>query len=338
MQAAYYIGNHTFELRNVPTEPPAAGQVAVEVAFAGICGTDLHAFHGKMDKRIGHNRIIGHEMSGTIVEVGQGVERLKAGTKVVVRPLEPGNACPACRAGNSHICHNLKFLGLDCNGAFQQRWNVSADLIHVLPEGVSLQDAALVEPLAVACHDIRRGRVQEGEDVLVLGGGPIGVLIALCARAKGANVVVSEPVEVRRRIVRDMGLECLDPSSCDLPSVINQRTAGKGADVVFEVAGVPATVAQATACAATRGRIVIVAIHSQELPIDLFRMFWRELEVIGARVYEPEDFDDALEHLKNGIVDTSRFITEIVPMQDITGAFTRLTGNLSSMKTVVAVA
>ena len=166
---------------------PAPDEVSIRVSYCGICGTDMHVFHGNMDDRIGFERVIGHEMSGTVMAVGRDCNDIEPGNKVVVRPLDHCGECPACNSGLSHICHNLKFLGLDTNGAMQEIWTVPAHTLHILPDNIKMEHAALIEPLAVACHDVRLSELKEGEDALVIGGGPIGALVAMMARDAGGK-------------------------------------------------------------------------------------------------------------------------------------------------------
>ena len=337
MKAAYYTGNQTFELRDIAQPEPAEGEVAIDVAWCGICGTDLHAFHGAMDARIGTDRIIGHEMSGTVAATDPGVTDWQPGTPVVVRPLAPCGTCPACAAGHAHICHNLKFLGLDTDGAFQQRWVVPAACVHALPEGMDLAHAALVEPVAVAVHDVRRARLKPGEDVLVIGGGPIGVLIATVAIHRGAKVTLSETNPHRRALAEALGLRTLDPSSQDVAQTMQTATGGKGADIVFEVSGAAAAVAAMTGALAVRGRAVMVAIHTKPAEIDLFRFFWREIELIGARTYEPRDYDEAIRLVAEGVIDTARFITDRETLPRIGAAFESLSASPNALKTLIDV-
>ena len=336
IDAAYYCGDKTFRVEQVTPVPPAAGEVQIDIAYCGICGTDLHVYLGHMDARIGNHRVIGHEMSGRVAALGEGVTGFEIGEPVVVRPLDHCGACPACDAGHKHVCQNLKFLGLDTDGAFQEKWSVPAHTLHKLPNGLALDHAALVEPLAVAAHDIRRARLVAGEDVLVIGGGPIGMLVALAARAKGANVTISEVNENRLALAREMGFAALNPKDQDVASAINDATGGKGADVVFEVSGTQPGVDLMTAAASVRGRICMVAIHATKPTIDLFQFFWRELEMIGARVYEPEDYDAAIQLLTGG-VGAERLITDIQSLHSIGDAFKALTENPNSMKTLIRV-
>lgn len=335
--AAFYRGNHTFTLDQRTCSKPKPDEVSIRVNFCGICGTDMHVFHGNMDERIGFERVIGHEMSGTVLAVGTECSNVKIGDKVVVRPLDHCGDCPACNSGLSHICHNLKFLGLDTHGAMQEVWTVPAHTIHVLPENIQMEHAALIEPLAVACHDVRLSELEGGEDVLVIGGGPIGALVAMMARETGGKVMISEINPHRSRILGNLGFEVLDPSKQDLATEGNFRTKGKGFDVVFEVSGTQAGVNAMTAVAATRARLVLVAIHAVKPQIDLFQFFWRELQLMGVRVYEPEDYEKAIDIILGGEVDVGALITDIRPLAEIQAAFEELDKNPSAMKTLLSI-
>ncbi len=189
-----------------------------------------------MDHRVRIPQVIGHEMSGTVAELGPGVDGYEIGGPVVVRPLDT-RAETAADKGFSHICRGLKFLGIDTPGAFQSSWTVPAFTLHRLPPTVDLRLAALVEPLAVACHDVRRGEVVSDESVVVIGGGPIGLLVGLVARAEGAEVTLSEVSSFRRGLAAELGLDVIDPTATDPQTAILERTGGAGADVVFEVSG-----------------------------------------------------------------------------------------------------
>ena len=335
--AAFYRGDKTFtvEKRSVPA--PGPGEVAVRVAYCGICGTDMHVFHGNMDARVGFERVIGHEMSGTVTTLGDGVTNVRPGQKVVVRPLDHCGDCPACRAGHNHICHKLKFLGLDTDGAMQEIWTVPAHTLHVLPDDIAMDHAALIEPVAVACHDVRLSGLKPGEDVVVIGGGPIGMLVAMVARDAGGKVVLSEVNPNRLAIAEKLGFDTVNPAETDLKDAINARTGDKGADVVFEVSGSQPGVDAMTAVAATRARIVMVAIHAKKPQIDLFQFFWRELQLIGARVYEPEDYEKAIEIITSGGVDADTVITDVAPLADIQAAFEALDRSPTALKSLIKV-
>jgi 2-desacetyl-2-hydroxyethyl bacteriochlorophyllide A dehydrogenase len=260
-------------------------------------------------------------MSGTIVELGAEVDGWSIGDRVTVMPLSWDGTCPACQAGNQHICQHLDFIGIDSPGALQQYWNVPASTLVRLPAGVSLRDAALVEPVAVAVHDVRRSELTAGDKAVVIGAGPIGVLIAIVAAASGADVVVAEIDPARRAIAEEIGLTTLDPSSVDQVAWVEEWTGGAGADVVFEVSGAAAAVQGATELAKVRGTLVVVAIHPQPRLMNLQRVFWRELRILGARVYQRSDFERAAELVAEGAIPVERLVTGVVPLTDVQSAF-----------------
>lgn len=337
ISAAFYRGDKTFTVEDAPAPKPKAGEVAVRIAYCGICGTDMHVFHGNMDGRVGFERVIGHEMSGVVEAAGDGVTGFAPGEKVVVRPLDPCGTCPACVAGHAHICHKLKFLGLDTDGAMQEIWCVPAHTLHKLPDDLRMDHAALIEPVAVACHDVRLSELESGEDVVVIGGGPIGILVAMVARDAGGKVLLSEVNPHRLAIAEKLGFETVNPAEVDLAAEVATRTGEKGADVVFEVSGTQPGVDAMTAVAATRGRIVMVAIHAQKPQIDMFQFFWRELKLIGARVYEPEDYEKAIGIITSGGVDADTVITDVSPLSDIQAAFEALDASPTAMKSLIKV-
>ncbi|MCU0471611.1 MAG: alcohol dehydrogenase catalytic domain-containing protein [Arcicella sp.] len=307
------------------------GEVRLKMAYVGVCGTDVHIYHGKMDARVKPPQIIGHEVSGVIDEVGEGVTDWKVGENVTVRPLNPGVEMPADN-GFRHIGQNLKFIGIDSAGGMQQYWTVPAFTLHKLPENLSLQLGAMIEPLAVACHDVRLGEVVSGENAIVIGGGPIGLLVALVARQKGANVMISEVNKNRIEFIQSLDFQTVNPMEQDLVKTVEEFTNGAMADVVFEVSGVQAGVTAMTQLPKVRGRIVMVAIHSEPKAVDLFRFFWREIKLIGARVYEPEDFDEAIALAASGTLPLDKMITQVSPLEDAKKVFETIDQNPAGMK------
>jgi len=336
MQAVFFEGNRTFRVGESVAVEPGAGQVQIRVSFCGICGTDLHLFHGAMAHRLTLPHVMGHEMSGTIASVGSGVADWRAGDRVTVRPLDPCGHCPACVAGHSHICHNLKFIGIDTPGALQGIWTVPAHTLHRLPDTLGLREGAMVEPVAVACHDVRMSDLRDGEFAAVIGGGPIGILVALVAQARGARVVLAEVNQFRVELARDLGLDAVNPLETDLPQLVSDRTGGAGADVVFEVSGSQAGADTMTKLPRTRGRIVVVAIYAEPPKVDLFRFFWRELKLSGARVYEAEDFELAIELAAAGRLPLARLITDVLPLNRLEDAMHRMEGGGDCMKILVS--
>jgi (R,R)-butanediol dehydrogenase / meso-butanediol dehydrogenase / diacetyl reductase len=324
MRSVLYTGERTFRVVDNEPRPPGPGEVRIAVAYTGICGTDLHIRHGAMDQRVTLPAVIGHEMAGRVAEVGDGVPDWQPGDPVTVMPLDWCGTCPACRAGHSHICHNLNFVGIDSAGALQGSWTVPARLLVRLPADLPLSRAALVEPTAVAVHDVRRADISPGEKVVVVGGGPVGLLVARVAAVSGADVMVLELDARRRGVAQRLGLSTVDPATEDVPSLVDNWTAGAGAAVTFEVSGSATGVGIATQVLATRGRLVMVAIHPTPREVDLFRVFWRELTVIGARVYERRDVARAVELLAQGDVPAAELISRVVPIDHVNEAFDAL--------------
>jgi 2-desacetyl-2-hydroxyethyl bacteriochlorophyllide A dehydrogenase len=323
-RAVRYTGERKLEVVDVQPNRLADDEVAIDVAFTGICGTDLHVLHGAMDTRVTMPAVLGHEMAGTIAEVGKQVHGWSVGDRVTVMPLGPCGNCPACRSGNGHICHNLNFIGIDSPGSMQSRWTVPASILVAVPPTLPLVHAALAEPTAVAVHDVRRANVQAGERALVVGGGPIGLLVACVARSKGADVVVFELSAARLALARSLGLQAIDPMAVGYQDFISDWTDGAGADLVFEVSGSPAGVETALQSLAVRGRMVLVAIHATPPPVNLHRVFWRELTIIGARVYERADFEEAVSLLAAGTIPADALISLIEPLEDAAAAFAEL--------------
>lgn len=335
MKSASYTGNRKIQLSACIPLEPLPGQVRIRVSHCGICGTDLHIYHGAMDQRVRLPAILGHEMSGVIEDVGEDVEDWALGDRVTVMPLDPCGLCPACTVGHSHICQNLNFMGIDSPGAFQAYWTVKAETLLRLPTEVSLTHGALIEPLAVACHDVRLGQVKPGENIVVIGGGPIGMLNALVARHVGANVIVSEIDPFRVALANKLGLEAINPQEADLVKLVNERTRGAGADAVFEVSGSQAGATVMTDLVRTRGRVIVVAIFAKKPEVDLFRFFWRELRLYGARVYEREDFVRAIDLVSSGKFPLDPLITEVSSLDRLSDGFIKMTKGGSCMKILI---
>ena len=336
MRTAQYIGDASIAIADLDPAAPGPDEVQVAVAYTGLCGTDLHILHGNMDRRVTTPLTFGHEMSGTVSALGAGVDGWRVGDAVTVMPLAWDGTCPACLAGNQHICQNLNFIGIDSPGSLQELWNVPADVLVALPAGLRLDHAALVEPVAVAVHDVRRSNLQPGEKAVVIGGGPIGVLIATVAREFGGEVVVIELDANRRAQIEALGFTTLDPRETNQVDWVNEWTGNAGADVVFEVSGAAQAVLGATDLAKVRGTLVVVAIHPVPREINLQRLFWRELSILGARVYQRVDFEKAVELLADGVIPADLLITRIVPLDETQEAFADLEAG-RAMKILVAV-
>lgn len=335
MKAAEYVKAGEIVFREIATPPLGKDEVRIRVAYCGVCGTDLHIFKGHMDSRVKAPQAVGHEISGVVESVGADVSGFTPGEKVTVRPLDNCGECNTCKAGFTHICEKLRFLGIETAGGFVEFWAVPARLVHRLPAGMPLKLAALVEPLAVACHDVRRSELKPGDRVVVNGGGPIGMLIALVARHAGAEVTISEINESRLKLARELGFEAVDPRMDDLVAKIRSETGGSGADVVFEVSGSEPGARVITELARPRGTIVVVAIYAQPVPVDLHKFFWKELRMVGARVYEVADYEQAIRLAAGGELELEPLISRVFPLENLQTAFEYLTRTPDAMKVLI---
>ncbi|WP_341220721.1 zinc-dependent alcohol dehydrogenase [Polaribacter atrinae] len=334
MKATQYEGNKTFTVLEKEIETPKQGEVRIKVAYVGVCGTDVHIYHGMMDKRVKMPETIGHEMSGVIDAVGEGVSDYAIGDKVVVRPLDDRKV-KASDKGFNHICEALKFIGIDSPGAMQQYWNVPAFTLHKLKETTDLKLAALIEPLSVATHDVRLSELKAGETAVVLGGGPIGLLVAMVAKEVGAQVIISEVNPKRIQKAKDLGFDAVNPIEIDLVQYVSDKTEGRKADVVFEVAGVQPALDTMCEVAGIRGRILMVAIHGEKKPVDLFKFFWKELKLIGARVYEKEDYEKAIQLITTNELPFEEMITDVQPLSNIQQVFENIDNNPDGLKVLM---
>lgn len=334
MKSAQYTGNKTIEIGESQPVSPGPGDVRLDVAFCGICGTDMHIFHGSMDQRVANPQIIGHEVSATVAEVGSDVSNIAVGDRVAVRPLLFGEPS-AFDKGHAHVGKNLKFIGIDLPGGMQSSWTVPAYTLHGLPESMDLQHGAMIEPAAVACHDVRLGEVKSGETCVVIGGGPIGLLIALVAIDKGARVIMSEVNDSRLELAESLGILAVNPMKEKLPEAVSRITDGAMADCVFEVSGSAPGVEVMTELPNARGRIVMVAIHPQPKPVNLFKFFWSEIKMIGARLYEAEDFDEAIKLAAAGKLHLEKLITKVSPLVEVQQTFESIDANPDGIKYLI---
>jgi (R,R)-butanediol dehydrogenase / meso-butanediol dehydrogenase / diacetyl reductase len=315
MRSSFYEGERRFRIGPAPMPTPAPGEALLRVRRVGICGTDLHIFQGHLDHRIPRGGVIGHETLAEIAEAPAGAD-FRVGERVVVEPLRTCGACRACRTGAAYLCYRLRVLGVEDPGGMQEYWAVPTDRLLRVPTSLADDEAAVIEPLAVATHDVRRAEVKAGDAVLIFGGGPIGALIAMVARHRGARVVVAEVNAFRVELLRKLGLEVLGPER-DTARFVEEWTGGDGADVVFEVTGNPAAVRAMTSLVRVQGTISMVAIHGAPLPVDLYRFFARELTMHGSRLYSRGDWEEAIRLAASGAVTLAPLVTRRIPLESL---------------------
>lgn len=305
MRALVWPGGQSAEVTDVARVAPVDGSVVVDVAYCGLCGTDLHICAGE-HPRAQPGIVLGHELSGRVTAEAAG---LPAGTKVVVDPLLPCGVCRTCRDGRRHTCENLRLLGIDVAGGAAERVAVlPANLLRV-PGGAQLRHLAFAEPLAVAVRAVRRAGLRLGEHVLVAGAGPIGLAVAACARAAGAaSILLAEPSPSRRQAAALLGFD------------VTETLPVAGDDVLFDAAAHPGVAERWADCLRPGGRVVIVGIYGRPTPVDLQAAAFKELTVVGTRVYSRPDLQTAVDMITERRFDPEPLLTCDVPLADAAGA------------------
>ncbi len=333
MRASFYRRDRRFETGSAPMPEAKPGEALLHVRRVGICGSDLHIFQGHLDHRVPLNNTIGHEVLADIAEIASG-SAFATGDRVVVEPVLFCGACRACRMGATYLCYKLKVLGVDAPGGMQEYWAVPIDRLLKVPTSLSDDDAALIEPLAVATHDVTRAEVASGDAVVVFGGGPIGCLIALVCRQRGARVKVVEINPFRIELLKGLGLDTIGPDQ-DTERVVLDWTDGDGADVAFEVSGDPAIVGIITKIVRVWGTVSIIAIHSEPVAIDLYPMFGRELKMHGSRLYTRAAWEEAIRLMASGAIPVGPLVSRRIPLEELQQGMEEALGGGPVMKVLV---
>jgi (R,R)-butanediol dehydrogenase/meso-butanediol dehydrogenase/diacetyl reductase len=321
MKAAVYHGPNKLEVTDVPEPEPSAGTVKVKVGFNGICGTDLHEYYAgpifiptEPHPLTGRALplTIGHEFSGTVTDVGPGVTDFAAGDRVAIEPIYRCGRCAPCRAGNYNICQQIGFHGLMSDGGMAEYTVVPTNMLHRLPDNVSLELGALVEPMSVAYQAATLGDVGAGDTAVIFGAGPIGIGLWFALRGKGLeSVFVVEPSATRRAANEALGATTLDPTAVDVPAVIAEHTDGRGADAAYDAAGVAPAVGAAMASVGARKPTISVAIYEKPLTTPLLNLVMNESRIQGSLCYTSADFEAVIDLMSRGMYDTTGWVTPI---------------------------
>lgn len=333
MRASLYRRNRTFETGTAPTPEPKPDEALLRVRRVGICGSDLHIFQGHLDHRVPVNGTIGHEVLAEVVSAPAS-SGFAAGTRVVVEPVLFCGTCRNCRMGATYLCRHLKVLGVDAAGGMQDYWAVPADRLLAVPASLKDDDAALIEPLAVAVHDVTRAGVKAGDTVLVFGGGPIGCLIALVAQSRGARVKVSEINPYRVTLLQQLGIDAIGPDANPV-DVVREWTSGDGVDIVFEVSGSPDAVRLVTDVVRVWGTVSIIAIHADPVAVNLYPMFARELTMHGSRLYTRAAWEAAIRMMAAGDIHVAPLVSRLIPLEDLQKGMEEALGGGPVMKVLV---
>ncbi|MBC7343614.1 MAG: alcohol dehydrogenase catalytic domain-containing protein [Clostridia bacterium] len=318
MRALVFRGPNQLEINEVPVPKVGPGEILLKVAACLICGTDIRIYRGKKTKGVRVPSILGHEFSGTIAQVGAGVEKFKVGDRVSVAPVIPCHTCYYCQHGRENVCANRTAMGYEYDGAFAEyvripRAAVEGGNVFLVPDSVSLEAAALAEPLACCLNGQRQSQVKLGDVVVILGAGPIGLMHLELARAAGASqVIVSEPHPQRRAMALQLGAsQVVDPGAEDVGEAVRVATGGLGADAVILAIGIPALAQQALTLVKKGGTVNFFAGFSvgEAAPLDVNRIHYQEITVTGTSAARREDYGLALSLIAQGVVNAESIIT-----------------------------
>jgi L-iditol 2-dehydrogenase len=302
VRALVYLGPRRMELQEAPDPSPGPGEVVVATTAAAICGSDLHGFREASPRRI-PPLVMGHEAVGSIGAVGDGVDPALVGRRVVLKPILPCGRCEACRAGRTNICPNGRLVGREVSGGFGERFVVPVSGVSEISAEVPDDAATLVEPLANAVHVTTRA-VRDGDDVMVIGAGPIGALMArMAGEAGAARVWATDRIPARLQLVRAQGARPLETEGAE--EALREATGGRGVDVAIDAVGLEATWATALRAIRPGGRVEVVGLGAGAVTVDAFAVIGKEATITGSFAWTDDDFARALRLVEAGAIETA---------------------------------
>jgi len=321
MKQAVMIAPRRIEVRDVPAPVPGPGEVLLRVRRIGVCGSDIHVYHGQ-HPYTKYPVVQGHEFSATVEALGPGVQGFDLGAKVTSMPQRVCGRCGPCRRGDYHICDELKVEGFQAPGCAQELWVTRAEAVVPLPESFSFEQGALVEPAAVAVHAVSRAGKIAGRRAAVLGAGPIGNLVAQAARSEGARVLITDLSAVRLGVARKCGLEETSLAAEETLALASARAFGpEGFDLAFECVGGEPTITAAIEGIQKGGTIVVVGVFGAKPRVDLGLVQDRELNIHGTLMYQAADYRRAVELIGFGGIVTEPLISKHFPLDQYLDAY-----------------
>jgi L-iditol 2-dehydrogenase len=323
MRALYFYGPKDLKVQEVPIPVINQDELLVRVSFAGVCGTDNRIYQGT--KKIVGPRIIGHEFSGVITEVGENVQDFAIDDHVTVYPMIPCGECYTCRSGRKNICVNRTTIGYEIDGGFAQYVKIPKEAIqmgNVLKVSALLDEkvVSITEPIAAALNGIKRANIQKGDSVVIIGAGPIGLFHVQLARLKEpGQLIVIEPDSEKRDLAIQLGATVtINPFEESPDSRIKELTNGDGADIVIIDVGIPTLIEESLEYVKKGGTYVIFAgaPHGSKISIDPNLIHYKEINLTGSSASTPEIHREVLDLVESGQLDVSRLISEVVPLDD----------------------
>jgi len=322
MKQAVMTAPGKIEFHDIPKPEAGPTQVVVKVKNIGICGSDIHVYHGK-HPYTSYPVVQGHEISGEVEVVGDEVAGVQQGDRITIQPQVVCGRCYACRHKNYHICDNLKVMGFQTTGAAAEYFAADAEKLLKLPGQISFEHGAMVEPHAVAVHALSRHGGVDDKKILVLGAGPIGNLVAQAAKGIGADqVMIADISDFRIGLAEKCGIDhAVNNSQVDLGEEIQHAFGTDKADLILECVGVTQTIEQAIQHARKGTDIIVVGVFGDKATVDLGLVQDRELKLIGTLMYQEKDFRKAIELIAESKVVLEPLITDFFDFQDYQKAY-----------------
>jgi len=325
------------EIIEIDTPKPKRGWVLVKVTYAGVCGTDVHIFRGEVSVPL--PLVPGHEFSGVVEEVGEGVDGLEKGDKVTVDPNVSCGKCYYCRRGMSHFCEYWWAVGVHRQGAFAEYVAVPQRNIYKLPDKLSLRAAALTEPLSCCIHGQDRAEIKHGDTVLILGAGPIGLLHLQLARLRGAaDIIVADIVDWKLSVAERLGADLtVNPAKESLAKVVREYTGGRGVNVAIEAAGSVEAFKAGLKALDFGGTLVVFGVAPESAVANLrpFEVYAKELKIVGAKI-NPYTTERALKLLSSGKIKVDELVTHEISLEELPAYMEKLAEKkLEALKVLV---
>lgn len=327
------------EFQEVPIPEPAVGQVLIKIMEIGVCGSDIHVYHGE-HPFTSYPVTQGHEVSGLVEKLGPEVSGLAVGQKVTIQPQVVCGECWPCRHGKYNLCESLKVMGFQTTGVASHYFAVDAKKVTPLPETMSLEEGAMIEPLAVAVHAVRRAGDVTGQDICVLGAGPIGILVAQTAKGMGARrVMITDVSDIRLAKAKECGVDfCVNTKEKDFGEALVECFGPDKADVIYDCAGNNVTMGQAIKYARKGSTIILVAVFADLGKIDLAVLNDHELDLNTSMMYRSEDYEKAIELADSGKVRLKPLISQRFPFRQYLDAYKYIDENReTTMKVLIDV-
>lgn len=332
MKALVYHAPNDMRLEEVPTPYPAENEVRLKIRAVGICGSDLHGYLGITGRRT-PPMTMGHEFTGEVNLIGEGVTHLKQGDRVACYPVDFCGSCEMCRSGQEHLCGQRRQFGvLSCNGALADYLCVPAKVCFPLDASVSYEIGTLMEPLAVSYRAVCHAENLQGKHVLIVGAGTIGLLTLACAVGRNPkSITVLDLSDHRLAVAKQMGATHLvNPGQEDALQSILMNTEGKGADVSFEAVGAKPTAAISIAALRTGGTAIWIGNNQPQVEINMQQVVTRELKIQGTFLYSLEDFRAVTQKVNRQELHLAPIVNRIEPMAEGCGIFAELSKNLGT--------